>query len=180
MEELLNGAVGPAMHKLSSSSEDLRKGIALLALAAHWLSRMSAAAKAKVVRGRILVPVIKRDGLEEIGWIWGPSTTAYFGIGWLDQKHETLLHEAYGERDATITIGWNDFLGSAPDNFRDQSGWVEALEAMGVSKSPTLLKRPAQGRRAPFKAYENERLHVRFAVPDQSRQAVVGSLSRGM
>jgi hypothetical protein len=160
LEEVLNGPVSTAMKVLAASEEDLKKGIALLGLSANWLSRMSETAKAKVVKSRILVPVVKRDGTEEIGWVWQSGTKAYFGAGWLDQKHEALLLEAYGSRDETLLVNWSEFSSAAPADSGDCTAWVDALQMIGVSRWPKLIDRSARWKRSPFQAYHYEYLNL--------------------
>lgn len=147
------------MKKLTASAEDLKKGIALLGLAANWLSRMSGTAKAKVAKSRILVPAVKQDGAGG-GWVWQSATKTYFGAGWLDAAQETLLMEAYGDRDETLTINWSALSRATAIDSGDRAAWVDALALVGVSRQPKLLTRPTQWRKMPFQAFSYENLHI--------------------
>ena len=158
LDHLINDAVGPQMQELKGDEVSKQNGIRLLRQAMHWLLALSETGRERLTRDALRVPVLGTDG----SWIWASPSSTYFGCGWLGEPTDSLLHESYGHELGRLLLPWEPFSSNFGIIGEDRDAWIGALELLGVSRSPKLI-RPRGSRPAPLVSYNYAELSIDYA-----------------
>lgn len=162
LHNLVNEAVGPLMQSLGMDEESRQNGIRLLRQAVRWLWVLSESGRARLAKDALRVPASAPDG----HWAWIPPSSAYFGSGWLDEPVDTLLRAAYGDGMHRRLVSWPDFSAALGIETEERNAWVGALEFLGVSRSPKMLRPVPGSRAAPLSSRRwNSELSIEAGVP---------------
>ena len=159
LDHLINDAVGPLMQELKADEASKQNGIRLLRQAIQWLWALSETGRERLTKDALRVPVLGAGG----SWTWVPPSITYFGRGWLGDPTDSLLQESYGHEPERLFLPWEQFsrdFGVAGD---DRDAWIGALELLGVSRSPKLI-RPRGRRVAPMVSWSNSELIINDAT----------------
>lgn len=155
LDHLINDAVGPLMQELREDDGSKQSGIRLLRQAIQWLWALSETGRDRLTRDALRVPV---RGTSET-WKWVPPSTTYFGQGWFGDPTDLLLNECYGEESSRLVLPWEEFCLDFKAPSDDRDAWIGALELLGVSRSPKLI-RPRGPRPAPLVIRGNSELTI--------------------
>jgi hypothetical protein len=158
LDHLINDAVGPLMQELKADEASKQNGIRLLQQAIQWLWALSETGRERLTKDALRVPVLGAGG----SWTWVPPSMTYFGRGWLGDLTDFLLQESYGHEPERLFLPWEQFsrdFGVAGD---DRDAWIGALELLGVSRSPKLI-RPRGRRTAPMASRNYAELSIDYA-----------------
>jgi hypothetical protein len=145
LDHLINDAVGPLMQELKEDEVSKQNGIRLLRQVMHWLWALSETGRERLTRDALRVPVPGASG----SWIWVPPSMTYFGSGWLGDPTDSLLQESYGHEPGRLLLPWEPFSSAFGVTNEDRDAWIGALELLGISRSPKLI-RPRGPRAAPL------------------------------
>lgn len=158
LDHLINDAVGPLMQELKADEASKQNGIKLLRQAIQWLWALSETGRERLTKDALRVPVLGAGG----SWTWVPPSMTYFGRGWFGNPADSLLQESYGHEPERLFLPWEQFshhFGVAGD---ERDAWIGALELLGVSRSPKLI-RPRVRRAAPMVSRSYSELSIDYA-----------------
>jgi hypothetical protein len=155
LDHLINDAVGPLMQELKEDDASKQSGIRLLRQAIQWLWALSETGRERLTRDALRVPVRGAS----LVWKWVPPSTTYFGQGWIGDPTDGLLNGCYGEESNRLILPWEEFCLDFKVRSDDRDAWIGALEQLGVSRSPKLI-RPRGLRAAPLVTWGNSELHI--------------------
>lgn len=136
LDHLINDAVGPLMQELKEDEASKQNGIRLLRQAMHWLWALSETGRERLTRDALRVPALDAGG----SWMWIRPSMTYFGRGWFGEPTDALLHESYGHELERLLLPWESFSSSFGVSDEDRDAWIGALELLGVSRSPKLIR----------------------------------------
>lgn len=159
LDHLLNDAIGPLMQELQQNEQSEQMGIRLLRQAVQWLWALSESGRQRLTKDALRVPVAGPSG----SWAWVPPNSTYFGAGWLGQHFDSLLQEAYGRDSVRLLVPWSVFAARFDLSDADREAWIGALELLGISRSPKLIRPRPGNRAAPFLALDYVELTVDVA-----------------
>jgi len=146
LDHLINDAVGPLMQELQEGDAGTQNGIRLLRQAVQWLWALSESGRERLTKDALRVPVVGASG----AWTWVTPSATYFGSGWLETQVDSLLLEAYGHKPTRLLVPWPQFSIDFGVCDEERNAWIGALELLGVSRSPKVIKSRQGFRPAPF------------------------------
>jgi len=158
LDHLINDAVGPLMQELKADEPSKKNGTKLLRQAIQWLWALSETGRERLSKDALRVPVLGAGGF----WTWVLPSVTYFGRGWFGSPADSLLQESYGHEPERLFLPWEEFsrdFGVAGD---ERDAWIGALEFLGVSRSPKLI-RPRGRRAAPTVSRSYSELSIDYA-----------------
>ena len=162
LDDLINDAIGPLMQVLKNDPESRQTGMRLLRQAIEWLWELSDTGRERLTRDALRVPVLMADK----SWAWVPPSSVYFGPDWLREPLTRLLQEAYGHDPHRLLVPWVDFATNPGIPIQDQDDWIGAMELLGVSKSPKIV-RPRPGPRiAPLVSVASSEAQLILLCPE--------------
>jgi len=167
LDHLINDAVGPLMQELKEDEASKQNGIRLLRQAIRWLWALSETGRERLTRDALRIPALSAGE----SWMWIRPSVAYFGRGWLGDPADSLLHESYGHVLERILLPWVPFSSDFNISDEDRDAWIGALELLGVSRSPKLI-RPRGPRPAPLASYNRTKLII---IDDTQQCPVAGA-----
>lgn len=159
LDHLINDAVGPLMQELEADEASKQHGIKLLRQAIQWLWALSETGRERLTADALRVPVLGAGG----SWTWVPPNMTYFGRGWLGDQTDSLLQESYGHEPERLLLPWEEFSRDFVVADDERDAWIGALELLGVSRSPKLI-RPRGRRAAPMVSWSRAELSIANAT----------------
>jgi hypothetical protein len=138
LDHLIRDAVGPLMASLRGDDQSRQLGVELLRQVVIWLWGVTDTGKNRIERDAVRVPVIGDNG----SWKWVAPNDVYFGPGWLEPRSSRLLNQAYGDKVGRFLLPWHEFS-KAFDIAKARDAWIGALETLGVSRAPKILRAPS-------------------------------------
>jgi hypothetical protein len=166
LDHLINDAVGPLMQELKADDASKQNGIKLLRQAIQWLWALSETGRERLTTDALRVPALDPGG----SWKWVPPSTTYFGRGWFGDPTDSLLQECYGHESGRLFLPWEQFSREFGVTNDDRGAWIGALELLGVSRSPKLI-RPRGRRAAPMVSRSYSELSINDATCPVSKAA---------
>lgn len=160
LDNLINEAVGPLMQALKEDEDSRENGIRLLRQAVKWLWTLSEAGRARLTKDALRVPVTVTNGI----WAWKPPCDTYFGSGWFVDPVDRLLREAYSHDPGRRICPWSDFARSFGVETEERDAWIGAMELLGVSRSPKLIRSAPGFRSAPLASSSYTELSIEWGV----------------